>query len=1429
MSRTKRPVQAARDKPMSIVGTDNRSVVNNLSADPFDSVVAVDTLISPGSGGSGSGIIIGPNQVLTAGHVVTRENGFLTSLFGPDFAPAQGVRTTPGQNVPSLPSRTTNLISTSSFNATAGDLSFPADGYNGGGGGDDLALITVNQSFPVAQQIGIVAFVDPSDANGRTVTTGGYPALVETINLQNSNNAQFLITDANGNPSVPVNYAGGAFLTDGLVQFSATGTIDSTSNDGTFSLSPAIDIEAGQSGSGYWTILDGDQDPRVLGVASYQTNTTPGGFLGIGANPGDNFGALITTDVYDNIVAAIAAASTNLSGNNLPENAIVGSNPGFFSFLTGNGKDDIFGSFLRERIIGQGGNDRLFGGGANDRLEGGDGVDQALFSDIFTNYSFTITDPTNPAFQFDHTGGTMADGMDTTQDIEFGVFEFVDGNNDGNDDDGDLFFVPLQVDPDDNTKLKDGPEITPEVDILDEDGETIGTITVESPAWTFDGDVEYTLTLGSEQGTLFNFAYIIDVSGSVRGTPLQEAQNAYVTLTNSLVNRGVADNSRFAVIPFSSSASLIGPLTPTDAISTIQGLTAGGGTNFNAALTQANQFFSGSSGASNIAYFLSDGLSNTGGDFSSSAAALQSVADVRAFGIGGADIGALNIIDSGSAEFLSDPSDLDDAFTAATVGRDTIERIDVKLAGNVIEMIAPSQLTEDTLGLQFEGTIDGLEMTRTAENEIMFDVVFNNGTPTASLSYIITTGQEQVTQQTNNGTQEVIIFSVNQSDFTATSATNQSISREINGNDLDNVITVEDGNNTLLGNGGNDRFILSGGINLVDGGEGIDTVAIDMTQVEAGEISQTGNVINIGTDTTLLNVEFIEFSDVRLATTDDTPIVTPILSLAETGISITEGDPNSNQATFTINLSSVTTEDVVIDFATQSNVANAGTDFVEATGQLTIAAGESSGDITVEVLDDSDVEGEELVLLTLMAVSGATFADGAINQTAAINILDNDSAIALPLTGFPIVIEGDPDDDEQTLLTLEIERLGSSSGTDTIEVEILAAGTNPAQASDFVDGFSSTQVTFALDEETKTVDIAITPDEEIEEDETFGIRLNSVSGSASVANGETLFTIFDNDAPDRQIGQNPIISNTSDQNDNNILVLDLGGELTFTITANANESAFSQQLVAILGDNSIPILSTLGNASGLPGTFSTSNLSIRALLGTGEFQLGLQAPDRDTVTPLDLSNVTSNGFNLSGGGVEIAVTIPDGTEQVFVETTTVGEETALGVEITDGVNNAPNAQVTVSATLHREAAFDNTIGFYLIDAANDGAVIDPLTGQAITGSTSSNRLGHLQAAIDNTLISAAAPSNNQTRPIDETFDITNLDTDVQLFLVPYLISSELPSDFSNMYSSFLGTNADGAEHVRLLSNNAFGFEDLAGGGDNDFDDIVVEINGIQVI
>ncbi len=44
------------------------------------------------------------------------------------------------------------------------------------------------------------------------------------------------------------------------------------------------------------------------------------------------------------------------------------------------------------------------------------------------------------------------------------------------------------------------------------------------------------------------------------------------------------------------------------------------------------------------------------------------------------------------------------------------------------------------------------------------------------------------------------------------------------------------------------------------------------------------------------------------------------------------------------------------------------------------------------------------------------------------------------------------------------------------------------------------------------------------------------------------------------------------------------------------------------------------------------------------------------------------------------------------------------------------------------------------------------------------------------------------------------------------------------YFNYLGANPDKLDHFRLLGNNTFGVEDLYGGGDRDFNDVVVNIN-----
>jgi hypothetical protein len=73
-------------------------------------------------------------------------------------------------------------------------------------------------------------------------------------------------------------------------------------------------------------------------------------------------------------------------------------------------------------------------------------------------------------------------------------------------------------------------------------------------------------------------------------------------------------------------------------------------------------------------------------------------------------------------------------------------------------------------------------------------------------------------------------------------------------------------------------------------------------------------------------------------------------------------------------------------------------------------------------------------------------------------------------------------------------------------------------------------------------------------------------------------------------------------------------------------------------------------------------------------------------------------------------------------------------------------------------------------------------------------------------------------------------------LVPFLIAdgtreqflAENPNNQPGVgvlaYFPFLGANPDGVDHVRLLGDNVFGFEDLLGGGDADFNDVVLQVN-----
>ncbi|MGB3655485.1 MAG: VWA domain-containing protein [Rivularia sp. (in: cyanobacteria)] len=618
------------------------------------------------------------------------------------------------------------------------------------------------------------------------------------------------------------------------------------------------------------------------------------------------------------------------------------------------GDDDLVGDEGDDNLYGSFGNDKLAGDEGDDSLDGGTGTDIAYFSDIFENYDYSISKNLNPfigdTITFAHTRGTQTDGTDTLKGMDFAKFIGADP-------------VPLP--------LEDGSFDSNQRTILGNNGNSIYAF-LGSSIYMYDRDANYKISLSSSpQNLQYNFAYIIDVSGSMGGTPLQEAKSAYNSLTNSLINSGIADVSQFTVIPFSSSASQSGPLDATQAISNIQGLNAGGGTYFEDALDTAYQFFSGlPDGGTNIAYFLSDGQASD--SFSSTASLLQSVADVQAYGIGsGVDTGQLITVDSdGNVSVLSNPSDLTAEFNNSDFSADSIAQINLLLDGAVVETIQSSQLIEDSLGLSFEGSIDNLDISLGAENLLTAEIFFTDGTPTSTVDFTIASGLEEATGDNPfdnilNGTAGDDTIRLGAIDLGINAGGGND---KVVGNDLDNVLDSGSGNDTVFGNDGNDTITTGSGQDRIDGGDGTDTVVYANQLFADSQLQKVGNVITVDNTDTLTNVEFIQFSDIRISTDNLQPV--PIITVSD--ITIAEGNSSDTTATFTFNLSSSASEDVQLTYSTLDVTAIAGEDYIAKTGQVTIEKGESSGAITLEILGDTAIEDDEALFLALEVISGAT-------------------------------------------------------------------------------------------------------------------------------------------------------------------------------------------------------------------------------------------------------------------------------------------------------------------------------------------------------------------------------------------------------------------------------------------------------------------------
>lgn len=146
-----------------------------------------------------------------------------------------------------------------------------------------------------------------------------------------------------------------------------------------------------------------------------------------------------------------------------------------------------------------------------------------------------------------------------------------------------------------------------------------------------------------------------------------------------------------------------------------------------------------------------------------------------------------------------------------------------------------------------------------------------------------------------------------------------------------------------------------------------------------------------------------------------------------------------------------------------------------------------------------------------------------------------------------------------------------------------------------------------------------------------------------------------------------------------------------------------------------------------------------------------------------------------------------------------------------------SSTLTLRFQMTQASTFNNTVGFYRVEDTQ-GRVRDPLTGTLIQPGGA----GYLQAALANRAVGDLVGRNDRTTTVTATLATNQL---LSTFLVVGGPVSALldtnPGNDPRVFFNHVAANGDRQSHVRLLGQNTLGYEDTWGGGDRDFNDVIV--------
>jgi V8-like Glu-specific endopeptidase len=257
----------------------------------------------------GSGVLLGANYVLTAGHILA---DLISNGISASFTPAYNWS---GQAV-DAPFGATNY----DRQRRSTGVDFPTQ---------DIGIAAVDRDpIPLNEIPGMVLFMNPADFAGDPVLSAGYPGDLAPIDRNN--------LDA---------------IAGQMYQIS--GRIDSALQNGQVFLSDTMTTAEGQSGG---PIFYTDKAIGKLYTAGVIYTSEP-------TDPGPGVGTIFTPDIYAQYMTFLTSTEGSIDPRQLPSNLIVGSSSG----------NTIKLGHRTTKVVGGSGSDTIYAGIGFDELDGGGG------------------------------------------------------------------------------------------------------------------------------------------------------------------------------------------------------------------------------------------------------------------------------------------------------------------------------------------------------------------------------------------------------------------------------------------------------------------------------------------------------------------------------------------------------------------------------------------------------------------------------------------------------------------------------------------------------------------------------------------------------------------------------------------------------------------------------------------------------------------------------------------------------------------------------------------------------------------------------------------------------------------------------------------------------------------------------------------------